>query len=168
MYYRLNICEIDILPLRERLEDIDPLVVSLSQKYNDRYMVNKVFTADAITALKAYSWPGNIREFDNVVHRLVITSKNKHISESDVNESLKYIETISDCNIEIENKASNVIQAFSIECNSEHFGLDAIMEQHEKVLINDALLKCSTTREAAKLLKISQSQLMRKKRKYNL
>lgn len=168
LYYRLNICEINILPLRERLEDIDPLVVSLSQKYNDRYMVNKVFTADAVTALKAYSWPGNIREFDNVVHRLVITSKNKHISETDVNGSLKYIETISDCNMETENKASKEIQTFSAECNSESFGLDAIIEQHEKVLIKDALMKCSTTREAAKLLKISQSQLMRKKRKYNL
>lgn len=172
LYYRLNICEINIPPLRDRLEDIEPLVNLLSGKYNDRYMVNKIFTMGAISALKEYSWPGNIRELDNIVHKLIINSKGRHISESDVGNALatkfSHMQSICYHDEEIRQSMSKVTPLKEHGCNCESLGLDDIMEQHEKALISDALAKTKTTRAAAELLRISQSQLMRKKKKYSL
>lgn len=70
LYYRLNVIPIHILPLRERLEDIPPLVNTFLRKYNNIFgMQVREIEPDALDALRAYSWPGNIRELENMVER---------------------------------------------------------------------------------------------------
>jgi len=73
LYYRLNVFPIMLPPLRERPEDIPPLVRYFVQKFARR-MNKRIETipADAMTALSRYSWPGNVRELENAVERAVI------------------------------------------------------------------------------------------------
>jgi formate hydrogenlyase transcriptional activator len=76
LYYRLNVFPIHVPPLRARAEDIPLLVRYFAQKLSRR--MNKrieAIPADAIDAMKAYHWPGNIRELENFVERAVILSK---------------------------------------------------------------------------------------------
>ncbi|MDN5298540.1 MAG: hypothetical protein PWP51_1093 [Clostridiales bacterium] len=73
LYYRLNVIPIHLPPLRERLEDIEPLLLYLLNQYNDLYS-KKVTTIDraAIEYLQQQSWRGNVRELENVLTRALI------------------------------------------------------------------------------------------------
>lgn len=76
LFYRLNVYPIEIPPLRERLEDIDPLVWAFVREFGDR-MGKKIdqIPRNSLEALKRYHWPGNVRELRNVVERAMIVSK---------------------------------------------------------------------------------------------
>jgi two-component system, NtrC family, response regulator AtoC len=73
LYYRLNVVAIRIAPLRERREDILPLVEYFLQKYGRRYK-NAVeqLPAEVLKALTDHDWPGNVRELENMVRRMVV------------------------------------------------------------------------------------------------
>ncbi len=80
LWYRLSVFPILVPPLRERIDDIPPLVTWLIQKY--RRAVGKKFEAvplNDLRALQQYSWPGNVRELENVIERAVITSREGHL-----------------------------------------------------------------------------------------
>jgi DNA-binding NtrC family response regulator len=72
LFYRLNVISFDMPPLRKRTEDIPLLVTHFLQKYCDK-MAKKIkrFTPEVIGLLEAYAWPGNIRELENVIERIV-------------------------------------------------------------------------------------------------
>lgn len=73
LYYRLNVVPLDIAPLRERPQDIASLIDHFAQHYSDQSgQPVPVFSAEALAALKAYRWPGNIRQLRNVVEWVVI------------------------------------------------------------------------------------------------
>lgn len=166
LYYRLNICEIEIPPLRYRAEDIEPMVEMFAKKYSDMYMIDKMFTIEAFDRLKEYNWPGNVRELDNIVHKLLINTRGNIIDDdavkSVIKESLRKMGERELTDSAVFDEPKEIINVDSASA------LDDIMAQHEKALIQDALQKCRTTRNAATALGISQSQLMRKKKKYNL
>ncbi len=85
LYYRLNVISIEIPPLRERREDILPLVDFFSQKLaGDLKKPRKEFSSEAVVALLGYSWPGNIRELQNVVERAVLLSDGPTITVHDL------------------------------------------------------------------------------------
>lgn len=71
LYYRLNVIPLELPPLRERREDIAPLATFFLDYYCKRYSRTKVLSRRVIEQLKAYDWPGNIRELKNVVERLL-------------------------------------------------------------------------------------------------
>jgi formate hydrogenlyase transcriptional activator len=77
LYYRLNVFPVHVPPLRERPEDIPPLVAHFADKYGTRFS-RKISRIDRKTldALQAHSWPGNVRELENTVERAVILSRN--------------------------------------------------------------------------------------------
>jgi len=102
LYYRLNVMDIYIPPLRERREDIEPLSIYFLQKHLYRY--NKKitgFTKKAIEILLNYSFPGNVRELENIIERAIIIEKNPLISPESLPQSLTMfnIETIEPNNI---------------------------------------------------------------------
>lgn len=97
LYYRLNIMEIFIPPLRERRDDIEPLSMYLLQKHLPRY--NKKitgFTKEAMDILMGYSFPGNVRELENIIERAIILEKNSLITPATLPQTIKIfqIETI--------------------------------------------------------------------------
>ena len=85
LYYRLNVVEIHIPPLRERKEDIIPLAELFLQNFSRKYSKDiKGFTEKAKEAMLSYSWPGNVRELRNVVERAVLFSDRGFIDYKDI------------------------------------------------------------------------------------
>jgi two-component system nitrogen regulation response regulator NtrX len=70
LYFRLNVFPLQVAPLRERLDDLEELVVHLAERI--RRHQPAAFTADALALLSSYDWPGNVRELANIVERLSI------------------------------------------------------------------------------------------------
>ncbi|MFL5380686.1 MAG: sigma-54-dependent transcriptional regulator [Myxococcales bacterium] len=90
LYYRLNVVPIFLPPLRERREDIPLLVEHFREKYNARLRKNvEKIEDDALTCLMAYSWPGNIRELENVLERTILFTEGPHIRLQDLPPSLR-------------------------------------------------------------------------------
>jgi len=91
LFYRLNVVPLKVPPLRERPEDIEPLI----RQYVDwltefERLPRKHFADQAINALKRYTWPGNVRELKNVIQRLMILCRNVEIDAEDVRKAIGY------------------------------------------------------------------------------
>jgi DNA-binding NtrC family response regulator len=81
LYYRLNVIQIEMPPLRDRLDDLEELINCLLVKFSlatGKHV--RHISAEALAMLRAYSWPGNIRELANVIERAVVLSKNEILS----------------------------------------------------------------------------------------
>jgi two-component system response regulator AtoC len=85
LFYRINVIPIKMPPLRERAEDIPQLVDFFLRRYTTRFRkkINGI-TDSTVTMLKKYWWPGNIRELENLIERLVAVSDKEYISEEDL------------------------------------------------------------------------------------
>jgi Nif-specific regulatory protein len=94
LYYRLMVFPITLPPLRERREDVPALAAHFLKRYAEEYRVELPgFTQDALDALSSYNWPGNIRELENEVQRLVIQAEPGHwIEITDLSPRLRKIE----------------------------------------------------------------------------
>ncbi len=85
LYYRLNVINITIPPLRERKEDIRPLAEYFLQKYRRRVLKDiKGFDEKTLKILECYNWPGNIRELENVIERAVILCDSDTITPAEI------------------------------------------------------------------------------------
>ncbi len=98
LYYRLNVMDIFIPPLRERKEDITPLIKHFLQKYAKKE--NKKitgFSKEAMEILLSYGFPGNVRELENIIERAVILEKASTIQPENLPQTIKLfeVETIS-------------------------------------------------------------------------
>ena len=81
LYYRLNVVEINIPPLREHPSDIPSLLDAYSKYFADENSIEPVvFSADAVSVLKKYPWPGNIRELRNFCEKTVVMSPVREIT----------------------------------------------------------------------------------------
>jgi Nif-specific regulatory protein len=84
LYYRLNVIPIPLPPLRERRGDIELLALYFLARYNQQRHRNVVFTKEALLRLERYDWPGNVRQLENVIERLVIMSDAETISADEI------------------------------------------------------------------------------------
>jgi len=85
LYYRLNVAKLALLPLRERPDDIAPLTRHFIELYSKRLRINApLLEADALLHLKRYSWPGNIRELENVIHHALLISRGGKVTAGDL------------------------------------------------------------------------------------
>lgn len=150
LYYRLNVIPINIPPLRKRREDIIVLLNQFLEEYNKKYSYDKNFSARAFKVLLSYDYPGNIRELENTVERLVLTVHNDVIEEEDVRSNLRINNTI------------DYKDKVKIE------PLEEAVERLEKEMLMLAKEKYKTTRAMAEVLGVNQSTISRKLSKYNL
>nr|WP_312579130.1 sigma 54-interacting transcriptional regulator [Sedimentibacter sp.] len=148
LYYRLNVLSITVPPLRERREDIFVLVNYFTKKYNHQYDVNHTFSSKAIEYFENYSWPGNIRELENVVERMLLTADDYLITE----EQLPYYIYSDD------NK--------SYDLSNKKRTLKQILQDVEKQVLLDSYEKHKTTTKVAKELGVSQPTVSIKLSKY--
>ncbi len=87
LYYRINTIQIELPPLRERVEDIPLLAEFFIAKFNSRYGRNCMLNTSALERLQQYSWPGNIRELQNALEKAVILSKTDKLDPGVFNQS---------------------------------------------------------------------------------
>lgn len=156
LYYRLNVVKIIIPPLRERVEDILPLVHYFLQKFNGMY--NKQIVSikrQAIALLLNCKWPGNVRELRNVMEKLVIFVHGREIGYGDVQSAL---------NIDVESN-NNIPRAIG----EEVIPLRHANRHFEKEYLLTALDKCNwKIKDTAKALDIDRSNLFKKMRRYGI
>ncbi|MBX7152241.1 sigma 54-interacting transcriptional regulator [bacterium] len=90
LYYRLNVIPIRLPALRERKEDVPFLLQFFIEKYSqaERKHIESV-SKDLVDAMMEYSWPGNIRELENIVQRMIIFSNSKKLSFDNLNEDVR-------------------------------------------------------------------------------
>lgn len=94
LYYRLNVVNIETPPLRLRKDDILPLVETFLKKYSNEYNKPGITLNDeSLKILQRYDWPGNIRELENVIQRMIIMSSDHTVAE--VPSYLKYAEPVT-------------------------------------------------------------------------
>ncbi|WP_411683220.1 sigma-54 interaction domain-containing protein [Clostridium thailandense] len=149
LYYRLNVIPIRILPLRERKDDIEPLIMHFLQMFNKKYNFNKDISSGAMESLKEYEWPGNVRELKNIIERIVIMSVDNKIFRSDLPIKSVWSE-----------------EKTEFEVNSKKVTLKEAIENLEVVLIENAFKKHGNVRAAAKELGIDASTFVRKRKRY--
>ena len=89
-YHMLNVFPIRVPPLRERTEDVAPLINFFSEKIGREYSLSLKFTDAALDILLRYSWPGNVREVENLIERLAITFYGEIIDVRDLAPYLTY------------------------------------------------------------------------------
>lgn len=142
LYYRLNIVPIEIPPLRERKEDIAPLAYFFLQKKNAKYQLNVKFAPGTIHLFSDYDWPGNVREMENMIERLVVMSENNEISWSD----LPFIH---------EQPRTMLQKPLK----------DLLLEIEHKIIV-EKMQQYKTTRKTAEVLGISQSALVKKMQRF--
>ncbi len=101
LYYRLNVIPIKIPPLRERKEDILPLVQHFNKKISERLNVKeKTFTDEAYEKLMNYKWTGNVRELENLLERLIVLEDSEVINASVIPEEFSRSNQIDRLNLE--------------------------------------------------------------------
>ena len=157
LYYRLNVFPIRVPSLHERKDEIPTLTHFFIQKYNEKFGLKKSISTEAIEYLKECIWAGNIRELENVVQRLLITTTGDIISAYDAMKELN-----TDLLGKLPETTINDIQEYS------PINLEKMVENYEKEIIEFAFQKYGSSRKAAKAIGISQTQIIRKKSKYNI
>ena len=101
LYYRLNVAKLALLPLRQRPDDILPLTKHFIDIYTKRLRIPTPTIADAaLRRLQQYSWPGNIRELENVIHHTLLISRGQQIEASDFQfSSLGVLSSLNDSEV---------------------------------------------------------------------
>ena len=143
LYYRLDTVMVKVPPLRERIEDIDPLTDHFLKKLKTDFSVVEAVSKEALTYMEKYQWPGNIRELENVIRRVMALSSNTIILPEDLPETIN----------------NTAFKGFLT-------GEDSL-EAYEKAAIKNALRKSNNHRKkASQILEIGEATLYRKIRKY--
>lgn len=154
LYYRLNVIPIKIPPLRERREDIVPLLLHFLERNNQKFNLNLRLAPRSIEILANYSWPGNVRELSNVLENMMIMTDGNVIEEqvipAHIHQAVKkplFIETPD---------------------YFDSYNLNEIITVVEKEVIRKAIAEFGPLRKVALHLGIDLSTLVRKKRKYKI
>jgi two-component system response regulator HydG len=90
LYFRLNVVQIKLPPLRERKSDIPLLVTSFLEKFSRQDEMTRELTEDAMRRLMAYDWPGNVRELENAIERAIALGSVPFVSAADLPTTLQY------------------------------------------------------------------------------
>jgi DNA-binding NtrC family response regulator len=90
LYFRLNVVQIKLPPLRERKSDIPLLVTAFLEKFSSHCDTPREMTEDAMRRLMAYDWPGNVRELENAIERAVALGTGPYVSVHDLPSNLQY------------------------------------------------------------------------------
>ena len=150
LYYRLNVVRLDIPPLRERPEDIPPLSLMFINRFNSQYGMNKQFTYPVLRELQKQVWRGNVRELKNTIENMFVLSSRDYLQIQDLpwrrdreQEPIKHEQT--------------AVQS-----------LDEAVADFERQLLQSARQRCGSTRQMAAELKVDQSTVVRKMKKYGL
>ena len=147
LYYRLNVVPLYIPPLRERRSEIPHLTHEFLKRFNEKYHKNKHFSRDAMAILTNAPWPGNIRELENLIERLVVTTPSSVISADNLPESVR--------------KDTATVDAIEIKIN-KIIPLKEAQQEMENAMFEKALELFPNKSVAADVLGIHRTTFSRK------
>lgn len=164
LYYRLNVIDIDLPPLRERREDIPRIAKLIIKEFNSKFRKSvEGIEQDAIEALMRFDWPGNVRELRNILERAVILTRNTCLRLSDFPSDLVPAGTRATAVTESVHDSVPVEEVAEQELLSEGFNL----EEHEKFLVRRAMEMAEGNQsKAAALLGITRNQMVYRLKKF--
>ena len=149
LYYRLSVIPIHIPPLRDRREDITPLINNSLAKLNNNYSTNKEISPSALGLLTDYDWPGNVRQLQNVIERLVVTTE----------EEIIQVEDIYRCNLDIGTKRE--IEKFDKPYKETVLDFEA-------ELLKALMIKSKNLNEMAQLSGLNDSTIRKKLKRMDI
>ena len=151
LYFRLNTISFVIPHLRERTEDIIPLIQYFTERLNERYNMKKRFNPQTTQLLMLYTFHGNVRELSNIIEQAFLISKNDLIDVEDLPLQVR-----------------GAVDSQRILIDSENRSYNEIVNLMEYRVLKNAIEKYGSTHKVAKNLKISQSTIVRKMKKLNI
>ncbi|HKA57165.1 MAG TPA: sigma-54 dependent transcriptional regulator [Gemmatimonadales bacterium] len=162
LWFRLNVLPIHIAPLRERPEDVAPLVRHFAARFAARLGRPVKFDAGTIPLLVAYAWPGNVRELANVVERLAILTAAELVTAADVARVLPQNEG-----------AAAALRPTALDTSADapwrDIELSQTLDQYERELIARALsVSRGNVAEAARRLATDRANLYRRMRRLGI
>lgn len=150
LFYRLNVVPVFVPALRERKEDIEPLIGHFLNKFNSKYKLDKRISQEAIDCLIDYDWPGNVRELENLMERLIVTTSEDRIEVRHLPELIK------------ERRHKGGFDLSNLKTYKE------TMDSYEKNLLLHVMNQSSSTQEMAELLGLDRSTIRRKLKKHKI
>ncbi|MDR0356790.1 MAG: sigma 54-interacting transcriptional regulator, partial [Clostridiales Family XIII bacterium] len=153
LYYRLNVFHLHVPPLRERKEDIIPLIDLMTQRYSKKFGISKRIEKEAKELMEGFAWQGNARELENFIQKLFISSLGNEIALCDVTGQMTP-------------SRESILPAE--EQRSSELGKKPLSEDEERELYRRYKEEYKSTRKIAKALGTSQSSVVRRLRKYGL
>jgi Nif-specific regulatory protein len=151
LFYRLNVFPVRAPSLRERKEDITSLLIHFLKKVSEDYGRTLFFSTDALALLKRHDWPGNVREMENLVERLVILAEDERIDAALIRPFL-----------------SPVIASEAEDSEEEPEG-ESSLESMEKRVVVEALERAGGVQhKAARALGVTPRQMGYRVKKFNL
>jgi DNA-binding NtrC family response regulator len=149
LYYRLNVVNIEISPLRERQEDIPALTKHLMDKHGAKYNRKLSISPEAFEQLLQFSWPGNVRQLENVIIQMLSLSVNEVIQPEDLPRFIRSLAPVQTTPV------------------SDDMPLS--LEEYERLCVKRALTQCKgNIMEAAKILNLGKSTMYRKIKDLNI
>jgi transcriptional regulator with PAS, ATPase and Fis domain len=142
----LQVAVIKVPPLRDRKEDVLPLVANFLQGFNNKYRTEVKISTEVESIFQNYLWPGNIREMENLVQSLIITNQKGIIEVGDLPNHMLPSAISKDNNLSLTEILDNI----------ERELLKKALDSHESIL------------DVAKYFKVDRTTIFRKIRKYGL
>jgi len=166
LYYRLNVFPITVLPLRQRRDDIIPLVNWFTDKYNEEFQTEIKLTKQAKEYLSNYPFKGNVRELQNLIQRIIINTEKQTVDVRDV------ILVMSDDREPEVKQSTGKSDIFPDEREPKDTGkrtsLKEILSETEETVLREYKQRYRSTRQIAVVLNISQSSVVRKLQQYGI
>ncbi|HOG11177.1 MAG TPA: sigma-54 dependent transcriptional regulator [Smithella sp.] len=157
LYYRLNVFPIVVPPLRERREDVLPLVDYFVDKFNKKLDIAVTVDGEVKEMLSRYEWPGNIRELENLMERMMLMARSKRL-------------TLSEIPAELMGRIGN---SGASSGNEDKKPFKDFLRSHMEDVERQMIIRCleesgSNVTKAAKMMGLSRKGLQIKMIKYNL
>lgn len=174
LYFRINVINVDIPPLCERVDDILSLTIHYVMYFCNKYNCAKTLSKSVIDRFKAYSWPGNVRELRNTVERMIVTSPPSEFEISYIPKGLlEGPNALNDLGFE-DGDQYDMFSDINEASRSPFIDIDdsfsyrSYMDECEKNMFEELLRQGKKPAEMAPILKIDLSNVYRKLKKYGL
>ncbi|KAA3650733.1 MAG: hypothetical protein DWP95_01120 [Proteobacteria bacterium] len=142
----INVLRLNVLPLRERLPDIEPLAVYFLQQMNREMGRNTILNDDALSKMKRYYWPGNVSQLRQCLYKAVMVNRSGEITATDL----------------------DLDAAVSLSTELENLSLQEAVDEFEKQFMQHWYQKYPSTRKLARQLGVSHTTVAQKIKKHNL
>ena len=150
LYYRLNVIPIEVPPLRERTEDIPALINQMINRVNAMYHFRKKLSSETMSQLIQYPWPGNVRQLENAVERILVSTESDLVQVKDLpSEILKW-----------KPDGENSIDIYKISYKD-------LLAAYDERILQTAIEQEGSIPKAAKVLGVNATTIRRKLAKFN-